>query len=237
MKISRHAFLKYCLNSSALLGLDDATAAKLSQLMTGARKMPAVIWLYGSGCMGCAISLTNLIEAEIYAADVPIDNVNPIFCDKLMPAAGSMLVSSLPAGWKSGDFILVVEGGIPTAFDGMACMVPNENGASISMKRVVEDLAPMAKGVICVGACACFGGVSSAGSDPTQVRTVTELTGIGTLNIPGCPPHPDWIAGALAATLCGDAPNLDAHGRPTVFYGSAERDFPNDPLLSGGGGD
>ena len=38
-------------------------------------------------------------------------------------------------------------------------------------------------------------------------------------NIPGCPPHPDWIVGSLAYLLTQGLPELDSDGRPVLFYG------------------
>jgi NiFe hydrogenase small subunit HydA len=141
-----------------------------------------------------------------------------------MTAAGDTAIASLRAAQAGGSFILVVEGGIPTAFDGMTCTVMTENGVDISMKAAVEELAPMAQAVVCVGACACFGGIPGADPDPTRIRTVNQLTGVSTLNLPGCPAHPDWIAGTLAALLCGDTPPLDDYQRPTAFYGNLVHD-------------
>jgi hydrogenase small subunit len=39
------------------------------------------------------------------------------------------------------------------------------------------------------------------------------------INIPGCPPHPDWIVGCLAHLLLYGQPGLDDYGRPEMFYG------------------
>ncbi len=224
MGISRRAFLKYCIGSSTLLGLDAVTVGKLSELMAGTREMPTVIWLEGSSCSGCTISLTNLIgsvedKGPTDVADLLINYINLAFGKTLMSAAGESAIANLRAAQEGGNFILVVEGGIPTAFNGMACTIMTENGVDITMQEAVEELAPLAQTVICVGTCACFGGIPGAGPNPTRVKTVSELTGVGTLNLPGCPPHPDWIAGSLAAALCGDIPAADAKGRPTAFYG------------------
>ena len=43
------------------------------------------------------------------------------------------------------------------------------------------------------------------------------------INIPGCPPHPDWLVGTLVAValygLEAVAATLDELSRPTMFYG------------------
>lgn len=229
MGISRDAFLNYCVGSSALLGLDAATTGKLSQLLAGVLEMPVVIWLKGSGCSGCTISLVDLIEAfsdtrPDDAGDFLIKKINSDLGETLTSAAGARVLSNPPGAQNDADLILIVEGGIPTAFDGMTCILSTENGTDISMKAAVETLAPIANRIVCIGTCACSGGISGAAPNPTGIQTVTQLTGIATLNIPGCPPHPDWIAGTLANVLCGNTLVLDAFGRPTTFYGSTVHD-------------
>ncbi len=235
MAISRRAFLKYCIGASATLGLDSLTVGRLSKALAGTLDMPTVIWLEGSGCSGCTVSLTNLIgSAEDRGprdiADLLFNYVNLAFGKTIMAAAGDLAVSSLRSA-QAGSFILVVEGGIPTAFDGMACTVFSENGHDVTMEEAVQELAGLAEAVVCVGACACSGGIPGAGPNPGGIKTVKQMTGISTVNIPGCPPHPDWIAGTLASVLCGTVPGTDAQGRPYSFFGRKVHDTcPRRPL-------
>jgi len=42
------------------------------------------------------------------------------------------------------------------------------------------------------------------------------------VNVPGCPPHPDWFVGTVAGVLLNGLPGpeeLDEHKRPKAFYG------------------
>jgi hydrogenase small subunit len=39
------------------------------------------------------------------------------------------------------------------------------------------------------------------------------------INIPGCPPHPDWMIGTIVHVLKYGVPELDSLGRPVMFYG------------------
>lgn len=237
MGINRRAFLKYCIGSSALLGLDALTVGKLSRLLAGTDQMPTVIWLEGSGCSGCTISLTNLIGdasdgGPTDVADLLTNYINLSFGKTIMTAAGDLAVSNLRAAQDSGNYILIVEGGIPTAYDGMACTVFSESGRDVTMQEAVSELASTANAVVCIGACACYGGIPAAGPNPGGVVTISELTGIDTINIPGCPPHPDWVAGTLASVLCGNIPSTDAEGRPMSFFGrSVHANCPRRPLF------
>lgn len=56
------------------------------------------------------------------------------------------------------------------------------------------------------------------------------------INIPGCPPHPDWIVGTIGLGLQALATNtlgllvkqgLDANGRPKAFYKNVHMNCPH----------
>jgi NiFe hydrogenase small subunit HydA len=49
-----------------------------------------------------------------------------------------------------------------------------------------------------------------------------------TINIAGCPPHPDWMIGTIAQLLAGNSVPLDEYGRPLSIYGETVHD--NCPL-------
>jgi NiFe hydrogenase small subunit HydA len=104
------------------------------------------------------------------------------------------------------------------------------------MLDAVKELAPKAKAVICVGTCSSYGGIPASGSNPTAVKTVSEVTGITTVNLPGCPAHPDWVAAAIARLLCGEELVLDAtDGRPIdIFQRTVHFSCPRRPLYDKG---
>jgi Ni,Fe-hydrogenase I small subunit len=93
-----------------------------------------------------------------------------------------------------------------------------------TMLKNVQALASNALAVIGVGTCASFGGIPGARGNVTDGRgllykgttrdggalmdsavgggSITNILGMPieqvTVNIPGCPPHPDWIVGTIA---------------------------------------
>jgi hydrogenase small subunit len=221
VNVSRRDFLKYCLGSAAVLGLDCSALGRLEKVLA-AGGGPPIIWIAAANCTGCTVSLANRIATSkpTDAADLLINTVSLAYHPNLMGAAGSLAVKNALEAENSGAFVLAVEGGVPTAFGGRCCYVWNENGRDMTAMDVVTRLAPKAKAVLSIGTCASFGGMSGAAPNPTAIKSVKSLTGKSTINIPGCPAHPDWIVGTVAKLLMGVTVSLDSVGRPRDFFSS-----------------
>ncbi len=223
MRIGRREFLKYCIGSAAALGLPLSALGNLEKAFA-AGTLPTVVWLNGANCTGCTVSLANLFssKAPTDIADLLVNTIDLAFHPNLMGAAGDLAVDNLIQA-TSGDFILAVDGGIPTAFGGSACMVWTENGKEVTALEAVQTLAPKAKAVLCIGTCASFGGIPAGNPNPTGIKSVRDASGRSTINIPGCPTHPDWIVWTVAQLLSGATVALDSFGRPATLFGSENR--------------
>jgi hydrogenase small subunit len=232
MSVSRRQFLKYCTASAAALGLASTDLRKLeAALGDGA---PTVVWLHGSGCQGDSISFLNLTAnmapvGDVTADSVLIDTVNLAYHSVLMSSAGETAVTMANQAKRKGGYVLVIEGAIPTAFGGNACRVWSENGQTVTVKQAVQGLAGDAAAILCVGTCACYGGIPKSGGNPTGVQTGKECVqevypSKGVINIPGCPTHPDWIAWAIVQLVLGNVVELDADDRPTALFGNKAAD-------------
>jgi len=56
--------------------------------------------------------------------------------------------------------------------------------------------------------------------NPTGAVSLAQIMkGKTVLNIPGCPPHPDWMVGTLLHVLLKGMPELDEYNRPKMYYG------------------
>ena len=223
MRVSRRDFLKYCIGSAAALGLPLSVVGKLEKALAAAGDaLPTVIWLNGANCTGCTVSLANLISNERPSdiADLLINYIDLAFHPNLMGAAGDLAVQRLNEA-VSGSYILAVDGGIPTAFNGHTCILwTDENGQEVTAKDAVLSLAPNAAAILCIGTCASFGGIPAGQPNPTGIVSVSDLIGQQTINIPGCPTHPDWIVWTIANLLAGVVPRLDYSGRPAELFES-----------------
>jgi len=219
MKITRRDFMKYCSASAAALGLTSALGPLAKALAS--TNGPPIIWIKGASCSGCTVSLANRISssAPVDLADLLVNTIDLMYHPTLMAAAGELAVQTL-LNAEAGSFILAVEGGIPTAYNGATCTVYSHNGQDMTALSLVQTLAPKAAKVIAVGTCASFGGMCGAAPNPTGIKSVKAATGVSTVNIAGCPAHPDWIVWTIAQLLAGATITLDSSSRPTAIYGS-----------------
>jgi hydrogenase small subunit len=220
MALTRRDFLKYCGVSAVALGLSNVDLLQMEDLLANTSG-PTVLWLQGASCTGCSMSFLNRIStaAPTTAADVLINNINLIYHPNLMAMAGQDAANIAEQAYNAGGYILAVEGGVPTAFGGRTCWAWTYNGVDVTFQQAVTDLASKASKILCIGTCASFGGIPAAGANPAQIRSVAAVTNKSTINISGCPAHPDWIVYPIAQLLLGNAIPLDASGRPTAIYG------------------
>ncbi|MHC1724437.1 MAG: hydrogenase small subunit [Syntrophobacteraceae bacterium] len=220
MKVGRRDFLKYCVGSAVALGLEASVLGALEKTLA-AGNGPPIVWLAAANCTGCTVSLANLVSTShpTDVADLLINTINLAYHPNLMGAAGDLAVQALRDA-TAGNFILAVEGGVPTAFGGHTCMLWTEGGQEVTAMQAVQELAPRALAVLSIGSCASFGGVAAGKPNPTQIKSVKALTGLNTFNIPGCPTHPDWIVWTIAQLLAGKTPARDSQGRPTTLFSS-----------------
>jgi hydrogenase small subunit len=190
-----------------------------------------VVWMANGSCSGCSVSLLNSASPSIQ--EVLLDQVIPGahlslgFHATVMAASGDLAMDALNKVVKAnkGKYVLVVDGSTATKDDGLYCCIGEVDGKPITGYDHVRDLGRDAMAVLAVGACSAFGGIPAAKPNPTGAVSVSEIfkrESINTpvVNIPGCPPHPDWIVGTIATVLLGGlkALQLDKHGRPAPFF-------------------
>jgi len=195
MIISRRTFLKYGAMTLAAMGATPHVFAAFERALKGASK-PPVLWLNGSSCTGCSVSFLNRIatDAPETVVDVLTDTV---YHPTVMAAAGDPAAAVLRRAYRDGGYILILEGGVPTAFNGNACMVYSLDGVEVSYMEAVTDLSARAAHIVCVGTCACFGGIPASGFNQDCQRRCTHrpprdqhfrLSGQSRLGGVGCRP-------------------------------------------------
>lgn len=166
--------------------------------------------------------VTNTWNTTIMAAVGNTLNGNPVPYDA---------VDELNRIVSAGGFVLMVEGTTPLKKGGTFCWVfddpHNYSGfgpGRITMRDALRWIAPQAAFIINVGTCSCFGGIPAAKGSRTKAKKTKKILnkyGISTpfINIPGCPPHPDWIVSPVAYFLInGVLPPVDGYKRPIDIY-------------------
>src|SRR3972149_3145040 len=106
-----------------------------------------VIYLQTAACSGCAVTLLNTASPTI--KNVLIDQIAPgvhinlRFHPVIMAAAGEMAVQAMEdtARKKKGEFVLVVDGAVPTATDAVYGAVGERQGKPVTMMQRVTELA------------------------------------------------------------------------------------------------
>jgi len=192
-----------------------------------------VIWFHGATCSGCSVTVLNSTSPTIRNLLVdpvlPGKHISLVFHPTVMAGSGHavMEVVQKAADGPKGGFILVVEGAVPLAADGLYCCVGEDGDRPIPLTESLEKLCRNALAVIGFGTCASFGGIPAGQPNPTgcvSVREFMRQRNIPTplINVPGCPPHPDWFTGTVATVLLAGLPraeDLDDYLRPRAFYG------------------
>jgi len=219
-KLSRRDFMAACAGSAAAISLSGYLAPFMAQA-AAAEGAPAVIWLQGASCTGCSISLLNTVNPDI--ANVLLNVISLKYHPNVMAAAGDLAIQDACykiAEENKGKFFLVVEGSVPTGAEGKFCMVGEENEKPITFEKLVKDIGSQAQAILSFGTCSAYGGVPATPPNPTGCKPVSEIVKtVPIINVPGCPPHPDWMIGTIAHVLLyGEAPELDSFGRPKMFF-------------------
>ncbi|MEW6218691.1 MAG: hydrogenase small subunit [Thermodesulfobacteriota bacterium] len=217
--VSRRDFLKVCTAAAVYMGLPASLGATIAEAATSPKR-PVVIWLSGQECTGCTETLLRATHPTV--EHLILDLIALDYSETLNTGAGHQAeeyrAKSIAA--NRGQFILVVEGSIPTKDGGIYCQV-----AGRPVLQILEETASQAAAVIALGSCAAWGGVPSVGPHPTGATPayrILQAKGIGTplINIPGCPPNPyNFLSTVLYYLTFGKLPALDDKLRPKFAYG------------------
>lgn len=222
--ISRRNFLKTLTGTAAGIGISQVFNPALIQALEKGLERHPVLWLQGQGCTGCSVSLLNSVDPSI--ADILLKVISLQFHPTVGVSEGENAMKHVyeVAREYKGRFSLVIEGAIPVAENGKYCILGEIDHREITMMDLVQETAPMAGSVLAVGTCAAYGGIPAAKGNVTGATGVMDFfkkTDITTpvVNIPGCPPHPDWIVGSIVHLLNAGIPEMDYDGRPNLFFG------------------
>ncbi|TAL16942.1 twin-arginine translocation signal domain-containing protein [bacterium] len=218
--VSRRGFLKFCSAVGATLALPASFAEKAAAALT-ADNRPPVVWLEFQDCAGDTESLLRATRPT--AAELILDYLSLDYHETIMAAAGHQadeLLYQTVNNYK-GKYIAIVEGAIPTAKNGIYCMV----GGRTAM-AVAQEVCGNAAAIICVGTCSSFGGIQAAAPNPTGAKAVMDIiSGVPIVNLPGCPVNVVNLTATVVHYLTfGSLPALDKLKRPLFAFGKRIHD-------------
>jgi hydrogenase small subunit len=178
---------------------------------------PDVIWLHGSSCSGCSISLLDLDYVPV--VDVVTRFANIVYHPDLSAATGDQAIDLIERTRTSGrPFLFVLEGGIPAGMP-HACLMGDR-----PITEWVEQLARAASACIAAGTCASLGGIPQMHGSETGNRTLPQYLqdraiSKPVISLPGCPMKPEhFLYTLLHMVRKGAPPPLDSLGRPLEFF-------------------
>ncbi len=195
----------------------------------------SMVWLQGSSCGGCSMSLLGAESPDVLSA-LDWAGIDLLWHPTLSEAVEQewlQLMRDIAEGRRALD-ILCVEGAVPAAEEDPR-----------SMGYWIAPLVERARFSVAMGSCAAFGGVAMLGS-PQSVGMQhgagkeamldagwTSAGGLPVVNVAGCPPHPAWISETLTRLAQGALAreDLDELSRPRAYtdhlvhHGCARNEF------------
>ena len=194
-----------------------------------------VLWLQSGGCGGCSMSLLCADTAD-FRGQLRQAGVHLLWHPSLSLETGqeSLEVMEDCLSGRTVLHALCLEGAILRGPEGTG-RFHLLAGTHAPMMTWVQRLSAVAHHVLAIGNCAAFGGITAAGSNPTDAcglqyegdqagglvgRDWRSRAGLPVINVAGCPTHPGWVLETLAA-LADARPmtenQLDALGRPRLY--------------------
>jgi len=161
---------------------------------------PKIIWIDAVGCNGCSHSFLNYPSLKTF-----LEKVNLLY---------HPLLDSPEFKIQNCD-ILVIEGALKNNFLRLG----------FDLNCLVNELFRKAKKVLSLGTCAVYGGIFGEGlifnkDKKGKFYKCKEKV----INLPGCPPHPEWIVYVLNMMIENKEVLLDCENRPKEVYSYTSHD-------------
>jgi hydrogenase small subunit len=211
---SRREFLKFTAMIGAFMGLKFTAVGQIIEALETKPRLP-VIWMHFQECTCCSESFIR--SSHPIVSDIVLNKISLDYTETLMAAAGHQAEEVLHNTIENykGEYILLVEGSIPTKDDGVYCCIGGK-----SAHDIFDEVSEHAKAIVAWGNCASSGCVQAASPNPTGAKPIHKLVhGKPIINVQGCPPIAEVMAGILVHILAFDRiPQLDGLGRPKAFY-------------------
>ena len=226
-RLSRRGFIKLCGLVTTVLALPTVEITRVASALANSPRLP-VIWLEFQDCAGDTESFLRASQypdplhagvTDPSIVDLLLNFISLEYHETIMVPAGFAAEKSLnnTIAQYAGQYLCIVEGGIPTLNNGVYCTVRGKTALSI-----VQEVTAAARATIAVGDCAWDGGISAANPNPSGAGGVRDaVPGIqNLLNLPGCPANVvNTVASIVHLITYNQLPPADSQGRPYFAYG------------------
>lgn len=179
------------------------------------KKRLPIIWISAQDCTGCQESF--LRNSYPGMKDLFLNFISLEYSELLSYSSGYQIEMHREEIMNTfnGEYILVVEGSIPSKDDFLTI-------GGCSVREEIIHAASRAKAVFAFGSCSSWGGIGAAKPNPTEALPLTELLPDSkVVLVPGCPPIAEiMIECILHLYIYNELPELDKRGRPKKFYQS-----------------
>jgi hydrogenase small subunit len=212
--VTRRDFLKFCGMMACALALPTSATSKIANALADPKKRTPVIWLEMQDCAGCSEGLLRASSPTV--AELVLDVLSVDYHETIMAPSGRAAEKSRLDAIAAGGYLLVVEGSLSPAADGVYCCIGGKS--SVDLLKESEDNA---LAIIAIGNCAAFGGIPAASPNPTGAVGVRDvIVDKPVLNLPGCPANPVNLTATVVHFLTfGSLPEMDKLGRPLFGFG------------------
>jgi hydrogenase small subunit len=211
---SRRDFLQFCSWIAAAAGIEASLVPQVVEALDTKARLP-VVWFHFQECTCCSESFIRSNHPIV--SDIILDKISLDYTETLQAAAGHQAEAALKSTMEKykGQYLMLVEGSIPTDDDGVYCCIGGRTAVDI-----VKEAAAGAKAIVAWGSCASNGCIQAARPNPTSATPVDRVvTGVPIIKVPGCPPIAEVMAGTIVHLLAFERiPQLDGIGRPKAFY-------------------
>jgi hydrogenase small subunit len=211
---SRRDFLQFCGWMAAAAGIESTGYAEVVKALDTKPRLP-VVWFHFQECTCCSESFIR--SSHPIVGDIVLDKISLDYTETLQAAAGRQAEEALHSTMTKhkGEYLMLVEGSVPTEQGGVYCCIGGRTALDI-----VTEAARDAKAIVAWGSCASNGCIQAASPNPTGATPIHKIvTGKPIVNVPGCPPIAEVMAGTVVHLLAFDrVPQLDGLGRPKAFY-------------------
>lgn len=218
--VDRRDFMRFVGSVAGMLGLSAAAVPRIAEALQSQRKVP-LVWLEFQDCAGNTESFLRAAKPSV--DEIILEAISLNYHETLMAAAGHLAEEVLERTVRDfpGQYIAVVEGSIPTADDGVYCVIGGRSALEIAREVCGNALVTVA-----AGTCAAYGGIPAAAPNPTGAISVSAaVPGATVVNLSACPFNAANITALLVHYLTfGQLPALDSLGRPKFAYGKRIHD-------------